>query len=407
VKARTLESGLREARVLVCAGTGGVGKTTISAALAVQAARAGRRTLVLTIDPARRLADALGLASLDSKPASVDLAALGPDLDPAEGAALDAMMLDAKPTFDRLILRLTDDDEQRTRILGNRIYQNLSSALAGSAEYAAMEQVHELVHSGDYDLVVVDTPPSDHALDFLRAPRRLREFLESRFVATLVRPAMSASRIGMRLFARPLHRMLSLLERIAGVGFLDDLTEFLSAIDGLSQGFRERATRVEEVLLGEDTGFVLIASPYRGASAGTLEFLSELERFRVPLIGVVVNRVRPWPPRATPAEILERCHGEALARDAARLSPGADDGAGRRIGDAVLEAARIAEAERHTVEALANAVARLRIRCTTVPELGGDVDRMDGLLEIGAVLTGAGEDAAGGAEPSRVEDPAS
>lgn len=387
--ARSLEVGLAEARVLVCAGTGGVGKTTIAAALAVQAARAGRRTLVLTIDPARRLADALGLASLDSKPASVDLAALDPELASVEGASLDAMMLDAKPTFDRLILRLTADDEQRERILGNRIYQNLSSALAGSAEYAAMEQVHELVHSGDYDLVVVDTPPSDHALDFLRAPRRLREFLESRFVATLVRPAMSASRIGIRLFGRPLHRMLSLLERIAGVGFLDDLTEFLSAIDGLSQGFRERATRVEEVLLGPDTGFVLIAGPHRGASAGTLEFLSELERFRVPLIGVVVNRVRPWPPATSPMQLLEACQGEALARDEARLAAERDGEAGRRIGEAVLEAARIAVAEHRTVDALERAVARLQVRCTTVPELAGDVERMAGLLEIGRVLTAA------------------
>jgi anion-transporting ArsA/GET3 family ATPase len=139
----TLEAGLREARVLVCAGTGGVGKTTIAAALAIQAARLGRRTLVLTIDPARRLADALGLEGLGSSPSPVDLT----ELEGEHTASLDAMMLDAKPTFDRLIHRLTPDDSERQRILDNRIYQHLSSALAGSAEYAAMEQVHELVHS--------------------------------------------------------------------------------------------------------------------------------------------------------------------------------------------------------------------------------------------------------------------
>ena len=268
---KSLEKGIREARVLVCAGTGGVGKTTIAAALAIQAALLGRRTLVLTIDPARRLANALGLDSLDSKPASVDL----------EGASLEAMMLDAKPTFDRLIKKLTPNDSERRRILDNRIYQHLSSALAGSAEYAAMEQVHELVQSNQYDLVVVDTPPADHALDFLRAPQRLREFLESRFVHTLVRPAMSASRIGLRLFGRPLHKMLGLLERIAGVGFLDDLSEFLSAIDGLSQGFRDRASRVESIRLSDETGFVLISSGNPGSGESAREFLSELERFRV------------------------------------------------------------------------------------------------------------------------------
>jgi anion-transporting ArsA/GET3 family ATPase len=404
--APSLEHGLREARVLVCAGTGGVGKTTIAASLAIQAAMLGRRTLVLTIDPARRLADALGLDSLDSKPASVDLARLGPEHAEFENASLDAMMLDAKPTFDRLIFRLTTDESERDRILDNRIYQHLSSALAGSAEYAAMEQVHELVHSGRYDLIVVDTPPSDHALDFLRAPRRLREFLESRFVHTLVRPAMSASRIGFRLFGRPLHRMLGLLERIAGVGFLDDLSEFLSAIDGLSQGFRDRATRVEEVLLGKDTGFVLISSANQGANQSTLDFMSELETFRVPLIAVIVNRLRPWPVESSPTELLARCEGEALARDEARLSAALSQGKtsgtpepdAQRVSHAILEYARICEAERGTVGALADHVARAQLRCLTVPELAGDVDRMDGLLEIGSVLREHGDD--GGKEES-------
>jgi len=399
--ARSLENGLREARVLVCAGTGGVGKTTIAASLAIQAAMLGRRTLVLTIDPARRLADALGLDSLDSKPAPVDLVRLAPGHVDLEDASLEAMMLDAKPTFDRLIFRLTSDEAERDRILDNRIYQHLSSALAGSAEYAAMEQVHELVHSHRYDLIVVDTPPSDHALDFLRAPRRLREFLESRFVHTLVRPAMSASRIGFRLFGRPLHRMLGLLERIAGVGFLDDLSEFLSAIDGLSQGFRERATRVEEVLLGKDTGFVLISSANQGANQSTIEFMSELETFRVPLIAVVVNRIRPWPLDRSPTLFLEGCTDEALARDEARIAEAFGqredaseaEGDAHRVSQAILDYAHICEAELRTVEALADHVARTRLRCLAVPELPGDVDRMDGLLAIGSVLRPGSEPA--------------
>ena len=377
---KSLEKGIREARVLVCAGTGGVGKTTIAAALAIQAALLGRRTLVVTIDPARRLANALGLDSLDSKPAAVDL----------EGASLEAMMLDAKPTFDRLIKRLTPNDLERRRILDNRIYQHLSSALAGSAEYAAMEQVHELVQSNQYDLVVVDTPPADHALDFLRAPQRLREFLESRFVHTLVRPAMSASRIGLRLFGRPLHRMLGLLERIAGVGFLDDLSEFLSAIDGLSQGFRDRASRIENILLSDETGFVLISSGNSGSSESAREFLSELERFRVPLIAVVANRLRPWPIRSSPADMLNRCSEAALARDEARLADAlgatGEPPDAQSVTRSFVDYALVCDAERRTVDLLAAQVAQKGLPCIRVHELSGDIGQFDGLLEIGAML---------------------
>jgi anion-transporting ArsA/GET3 family ATPase len=397
MKAATLEAGLREARVLVCAGTGGVGKTTIAAALAIQAALLGRRTLVLTIDPARRLADALGLEGLGPRPAPVDLARLGPrdtrDRS-VDDPTLDAMMLDPKPTFDRLIERLTPDESARRRILDNRIYQHLSQALAGSAEYAAMEQVHELVHSGDYDLIVVDTPPADHALDFLRAPRRLREFLESRFVHALVRPAMSASRFGMRFFARPLHRMFSLLERIAGVGFLDDLSEFLSAIDGLSQGFQDRATAVENVLLGSDTGFVLVCAAHSSSTRSTLEFLSELDEFHVPLVAVIANRLRPWPLETTPSDLLAACQGEALARDEDRLRKAFADSpnTGVRQADAastiaaVLDYARVCAAGQRSVESLRQEAARHHVPCLVVPDLAAAVDRFDTLVEIGTGL---------------------
>jgi anion-transporting ArsA/GET3 family ATPase len=403
MKSKSLEGGLREARVLVCAGTGGVGKTTISAALAIQAACRGRRTLVLTIDPARRLADALGLESLGPRPAPVDLSRMRPVEGDFPEPSLQAMMLDPKPTFDRLIERLTPDESARRRILDNRIYQHLSQALAGSAEYAAMEQVHELVHSGDYDLVVVDTPPADHALDFLRAPRRLREFLDSRFVHALVRPAMSASRFGMRFFARPLHRMFHLLERIAGVGFLDDLSEFLSAIDGLSQGFQDRATAVENVLLGKDTGFVLVCGSHSSSTRSTLEFLSQLDEFGVPLIAVIANRVRPWPLDEAPSALLTACQGEALARDEERLREAWGDlpyaaeaseqseGSNRpadaaRVTAAVLDYARICAAGQRSVASLNRQAALHHVRCHSVPDLAGDIDHFEALVEIGSGL---------------------
>jgi anion-transporting ArsA/GET3 family ATPase len=394
----SLEASLQNARVLVCAGTGGVGKTTIAAALAIQAALSGRRTLVLTIDPAKRLADALGLEFLGAEPMAVDLSKIEVQDGNSKTPALAAMMLDTKPTFDRLIARLTKNDQERQRIFDNRIYQQLSSALAGSHEYAAMEQVHELIHSNRYDLIVVDTPPADHALDFLRAPRRLRDFLESRFVATLVRPAMSASRIGMRVFGRPLQRMFGLLERIAGVGFLDDLTEFLRAIDGLSTGFRERATRVEEVLLGEETGFVLISSASSGHQASTLEFMAELDRFQVPLVALVVNRLRPWPPNTLPNELRERCHEAALLRDEVRLREALHHGSSQpadsdsfdteiaTLTAAIAEYTRICEGEQESVDKLTAIAARRQLQCHRVPELDGDIAQLDGLLKIGATL---------------------
>ena len=404
MKAPTLETGLKQARVLVCAGTGGVGKTTVAAALGIQAALEGRRTLVITIDPARRLADALGLASIESTPTAIDLlpseslseTPAAASLERATGGRLDAVMLDPKPTFDRLITRLTDDLEAQRRILDNRIYRHLSEALAGSAEYAAMEQVHEFVESGEYDLVVVDTPPSSHALDFLRAPRRLREFLESRFVKSLVRPAMSASRFGFRFFSRPLHRMFSLLERIAGVGFLDDLSEFLSAIDGLSEGFRDRATRIEEVLSGQDTNFVLVCGAVSSSGSGTLEFLEELDSLNVQLAAVVVNRVRPWPLLESPGAWRRRCTREMRDRDEAHLrkafseqTPESQEVAAQQATSLIAslsESARICEREEESIEALNARAARRQLRCHLIPELPDNLDRFAGLLEIGSRL---------------------
>lgn len=400
----SLDDGLDHARVLVCAGTGGVGKTTVAAALALEAARRGRRTLVLTIDPARRLADALGLSGLDSKPMPVDLSQLESEgIEPFPGT-LDALMLDPKPTFDRLVTRLTPDTEKRQQILENRIYRHLSEALAGSAEYAAMEQVHEMVESARYDLVIVDTPPSGHALDFLSAPRRLREFLESRFVKTLVRPAMSASRFGFKLFARPLARLFGLLERIAGKGFLEDLTEFLKAIDGLAEGFSERALRVERVLLGHETNFVLVCGSHSGSEPGTLEFLDELDDLGARLAAVVVNRVRPWPLDDSPAEWLGRATDEALAKDAALLraafdAEGQSDGAGSAgrpspdgmaadVIAAVRETAHACHDADRTLDLLSDRTARRGVRCHTIPEMADDVDRLSGLLAIGERLRG-------------------
>ncbi len=386
---RDLETALRESRAIVCAGTGGVGKTTISAALALEAARAGRKTLVLTIDPARRLGDALGTGELGSKPTPVDFTALGAPAGNGDGtASLHAMMLDPKPTFDTLVSRFAGDDATRDRILDNRIYRHLSEALAGSAEYAAMVQVHELVESDEFDLIVVDTPPAEHALDFLRAPRRMREFLDSRFVRALVHPAVSASRFGARVLGRGLQRILRLIERVVGGGFLDDVSEFLVAVDGLSLGFDERSRRVEDFLLGPRTSFLLICGGQARSNASALEFLSQLEAFRVPLAAVVANRLRPWPLASAPRPEDFSLATPAVARDAERLSAAVgESGIGELVVSRLADYAAVCAVQRQALATLAEAAAARAIDCLEIHELPGDVDRLEGLVEIGSMLT--------------------
>jgi len=231
---------LMPGRIAVCVGCGGVGKTTVAAALALEAARRGRRALVLTIDPARRLADALGVEALGNQPQPLERDALHA-LGVREPGELSAMMLDMKGTFDDLVHRFAESSEARERILSNPIYQHASEALAGSVEYSAMEKVYEMWQRDEYDLIVVDTPPAQHALDFLEAPQRLIEFLDSRIVQMLIHPAFAAGRFGFRLFQQATRRVLHVLERVSGIGFLEDISEFLLAFEGMSAGFRQRA----------------------------------------------------------------------------------------------------------------------------------------------------------------------
>ena len=387
---------VRSRRILVCVGTGGVGKTTLAASFALQGARLGRRTAVLTIDPARRLADALGVHELGNQPTVLPrarLAALGVP----ESGSLSALMLDMKRTFDDLVTRFTDSAEARERILGNRIYQHVSDALAGSAEYSAMEKVFELSERDDLDLIVVDTPPSQHALDFLDAPRRLLEFLDSRLVQVLLHPAFAAGRFGFRLFQRGTERVLHVIERISGVSFLEDISEFLLAFEGMSEGFRERARRVEARLTGPDAAFVLAAGPARESIRHALGLLERLDSAGVPLAGVVVNRTHRWPgggptPDCVPEPGRE---AEALATLAAALAaPGFDSAAAARAAFAAGDG--YAAWVRADAEATAELAARVERRggfVRRVPELAGDVHDLEGLALLAEWLFGAREGA--------------
>jgi anion-transporting ArsA/GET3 family ATPase len=386
-----LAAALRDARIIVCAGTGGVGKTTISAALALEAAQAGRATLVLTIDPARRLADALGVEELGPTPQSVDIESLSRGvLSKTNAGSLSAMMLDPKPTFDGIVSRFAPDDATRERILENRIYRNLSDALAGSAEYAAMIQVYDLIEGGAYDLIVVDTPPADHALDFLRAPKRMREFLESRFVKSLVHPAVSASRFGARILGRGLQRILTLIERVAGGGFLEDVSEFMQAVDGLSLGLDERSKRVEQFLLGPESSFILVCGGHARANASAIDFLSELDAFRVPLVSVVANRLRPWPLDVPPRAGDFSLTNPRVEADAKKLSEAIGiPNVGAEIVARLAEYAEVCASQNRGLADLEEAARARKIACLRIQELSGDVDRLEGLAAIGRMLSTA------------------
>ncbi|MDG2050876.1 MAG: ArsA-related P-loop ATPase [Myxococcota bacterium] len=295
---QTLDKILQQ-RIVVCVGTGGVGKTTLAAALALEASRRGQRAVVVTIDPARRLAGALGLQGLSAEPQSLPESTRA-ELGIGTTGALSAMMLDTQATFDGLVKKFTAEATTRKRILENPIYQHVSTTLAGSSEYAAMEIVFELLESSEFDLIVLDTPPAQNAVDFLDAPNRLLEFIESRLVRSLIQPALAAGRKGFRWLESPTRRMLDLLEGLVGIGFLRDLSEFLLAFESMADGFADRARRVRETLLGPDCAFLLITGASRQTAQNAVSFLDHLETQRIPLAGLLVNRMRLWPQGAPP-----------------------------------------------------------------------------------------------------------
>jgi anion-transporting ArsA/GET3 family ATPase len=308
------------------------------------------------------------------------------------------MMLDMKRTFDDLVERFAEDAGTRDRILRNPIYQHVSDALAGSVEYSAMEKVYELSEGGRFDLIVVDTPPAQHALDFLDAPRRLLEFLDSRLVQMLIHPAFAAGRFGVRLFQRGTQRMLQLIERISGVGFLEDISEFLLAFEGMAEGFRERAARVRALLEGEQAAFVLVTGPELESVVQAQEFLDRLETQGLPLAGIVANRVRAWPSGDPPERI------GASARDLTRLAGALAEGEGPDFPAETAARAAIESAEGYAALVRRDAAALRPLWERTlatqrywgsIPELAEDVHDLAGLDRIGRlVFEGPTEDSA-------------
>jgi len=311
-----LTTALAGHRVVICAGAGGVGKTTVSAALALGLAAQGHRVALITIDPARRLAEALGLDSLGNRPQRVDTASLDGTESEVRGE-LFAMMLDAKRTFDELIELLAPDATTRDQILANPIYQHLSTAVAGSQDYTAMAKLFELDHSGDYDVIVLDTPPSRHAIDFLQAPDRLIAFLEGRALAAFLRPTGHVARVAGLGFTA--------LRRITGMGLMEDLTALFQLLAGLLEGFRRRARDVHTLLTAGTSSFLIVTSPEAAAVDEAIFFGAELDRAGMHRAGVIANRVHPLDQRGADKATATRLTAAFGDRLAAKVMSTHDD----------------------------------------------------------------------------------
>ena len=277
-------------RIIVCCGSGGVGKTTTAAALGLRAAERGRHVVVLTVDPARRLAQSMGLTSLDNTPRPVPL----PDGHRAADGSLHAMMLDMKRTFDEIVETHSDPD-RAAQILANPFYQSLSSSFAGTQEYMAMEKLGQLRRADEWDLIVVDTPPSRSALDFLDAPQRLSRFLDGRLIRLLTAPTRASSRAYLKFVNAGFGMFTGVVAKILGTQLLQDVQTFVAAFDTMFGGFRERAEDTYRLLQTPGTAFLVIATPEPDALREASYFVERLSQDRMPLAGLILNRVHPTP----------------------------------------------------------------------------------------------------------------
>lgn len=361
---------LEQRRILLCLGEGGVGKTTLSAAVALAGALRGRRVAVLTIDPARRLKDALGLPELGDAPVRVPIETLGEV--PLRGELV-ATMLDAKRTFDRLVARFAPNLETARRILDNRVYRYVSGALAGSQEYMALEKVYEIATAGDYDLLVVDTPPTHHALDFLEAPGRMLDLLGSRALDYLRRPTLALFGAGSRIARAAIEAILRALERFTGMRILAEVADLVEGFEGMLGGFRDRADAVRRLLRDPGTAAVLVTSCEPLTVRGSVEFYRELDGAGMRVGAVVVNRT-------VPPEVLGRTRPRR-----ADIPPPVRE----RLREAQRDLEALAERDRRILAELRQAIGE-GVPIVPIPGLPRDVHSLGGLAAIARGLAPEG-----------------
>ena len=366
-----------ETRVIVCCGAGGVGKTTTAAALALRAAERGRHVVVLTIDPARRLAQAMGLLELDNTPRTVA------DVDTSEGGRLEAMMLDMKRTFDEVI-EAHASPEKAQQIFANPFYLALSSSFAGTQEYMAMEKLGQLRAQAEadpdgWDLIVVDTPPSRSALDFLDAPKRLGSFLDGRLIKILSVPARAGGRAYLRVVSAAIGTATGALTKILGAQVLTDVQSFVAAFDTVFGGFRERAEHTYHLLQEPGTAFVVVAAPEPDALREASYFVDRLGSQGLPLAGLVLNRVH-----TSLAEGLSAERALAAAEDL-----GESGGHALTAGLLRVHAHRMRRREREGALTARFTSAHPEVAVVSVPALAEDVHDLGGLREVSGSLAKA------------------
>jgi anion-transporting ArsA/GET3 family ATPase len=395
----------RRTRIIMCCGSGGVGKTTVAAAVGLRAAERGRNVVVLTVDPARRLAQSMGLSSLDNTPRLVPTAATAEKASPRPGTAgarqnadqaggsLHAMMLDMKRTFDEIVEAHADPD-RAAQILANPFYQSLSSGFAGTQEYMAMEKLGQLRRSDEWDLIIVDTPPSRSALDFLDAPQRLGRFLDGRLLRLLTAPAKLGGRAYLRVLNAGFGMVTGALTKILGAQVLRDAQTFVTALDTMFGGFRERADYTYQLLRAPGTAFLVIAAPEPDALREASYFVERLAVEGMPLAGLILNRVHRSPAaRLSAARSLaaaeslqpaELPNGDQHAAEPPGRSARADtESHSLAIAALRLHAERmqLAAAERRLAEGFT--AAHPLIPVAEVPAQAEDVHDLDGLRAIG------------------------
>jgi anion-transporting ArsA/GET3 family ATPase len=358
-------------RVVVTCGSGGVGKTTTAAALALIGAEAGRRTVVLTIDPARRLAQSMGLTELDNTPREVK---------GVENGQLFAMMLDMKRTFDDVVLEHSTP-ERAEQIFANPFYQSLSSSFAGTQEYMAMEKLGQLVAAEEWDLIVVDTPPSRSALDFLDAPNRLGRFLDGRMIRLLTAPAKAGGKAYLKVVTVSVGMVARVFTKVIGGDLLNDLSSFVTALESMFGGFRERAQHTYDLLKKPGTAFLVVAAPEPDALREASYFVERLSDDSMPLAGVVVNRTRR-------VATLDNCEPLTAARaELAAESLTGDDEEDRLARAALRVHAEIAAAADHDARMTRRfCSAHPEVPVTAVTALPSDVHDLEGLRTIGMLL---------------------
>jgi anion-transporting ArsA/GET3 family ATPase len=383
----------RRTRIIVCCGSGGVGKTTAAAAIGLRAAERGRQACVLTVDPARRLAQSMGLTSLDNTPRQVD------GVEASNGGSLHAMMLDMKRTFDEIVEAHADPD-RAAQILANPFYQSLSSSFAGTQEYMAMEKLGQLRRADEWDLIVVDTPPSRSALDFLDAPQRLGRFLDGKLIRALTGSAKVGGRTYLKVLNTGFSLITSVLTKVLGAQVLRDVQTFVTALDTMFGGFRERADDTYRLLQTPGTAFLVIAAPEPDALREASYFVERLSRDRMPLAGLVVNRVhRARAARLSAARSLAAA--ETLQNGNGRHDRGHDDlgiapaGPGPRasrypLAEAALrlhaERMQLATRERRLAEHFV--AAHPSVPMAEIPARPEDVHDLASLRAIGRSLSG-------------------